>query len=70
VSNPEFWRVKVSDGKRERLASIDFRRVQAGWYWWNGLTPDDSPLVLRDESTEEVYFIGLGASMRVDWDPL
>jgi hypothetical protein len=27
----------------------------AGWLWWNGLTPDDSPLALRDESTEEIY---------------
>jgi len=53
VGNPEFSRVKVSNGKRERLASIDFRRVQAGWYWWNGLTPNDSPVV--DEGTEEVY---------------
>jgi len=55
VNNPEFWRVKVSNAKRERLAEINFRRVQAGWYWWNGLTPDGSPVVLKDESTEEVY---------------
>lgn len=55
VNNPEFSRVKVSNAKRERLASINFRRVQAAWYWWNGLTPDGSPVVLRDESTEEVY---------------
>jgi dipeptidyl aminopeptidase/acylaminoacyl peptidase len=56
VSSPEFFRVRVSNGKRERLASIDFRRGgQRDWYWWNGLTPDGSPLVLRDESTEEIY---------------
>lgn len=56
VSTPEFARVRISDGKRERLASIDFRRGgQRDWYWWNGLTPDGSPLVLRDESTEEIY---------------
>jgi len=56
VSTPEFARVRISDGKREHLAGIDFRRGgQRDWYWWNGLTPDGSPLVLRDESTEEVY---------------
>lgn len=55
MNNPEFGRVKVSNGKRERLASIDFRRVQAGWFWGNGLTPDDSPLLLKDEGTEDVY---------------
>ena len=31
------------------------RRNQFGWFWWNGLAPDDSPLVLRDESSEEIY---------------
>ena len=56
VSTPEFARVRISDGKREHLASIDFRRGgQRDWYWWNGLTPDGYSLVLRDESTEEVY---------------
>jgi Tol biopolymer transport system component len=56
VSTPEFSRVRVSDGKQEHIASIDFRRGgQRDWYWWNGLTPDGSPLVLRDESTEEIY---------------
>jgi hypothetical protein len=25
-----------------------------GW-WWVGLTPDDSPLVLRDTGTQEIY---------------
>jgi len=56
VTNPEFLRVKVSSGKRERLANINFRRVEEGaLYWWNGLTPDGSPVVLRDESTEEIY---------------
>jgi len=56
VSTPEFARVRISDGKREHLAGIDFRRGgQRDWYWWNGLTPDGYPIVLRDESTEEVY---------------
>jgi serine/threonine protein kinase/Tol biopolymer transport system component len=56
VNNPEFLRVKVSNGKREHLANIDFRRVEEGaLYWWNGLTRDGSPVVLRDEGTEEVY---------------
>ena len=56
VSTPEFARVRISDGKREHLAGIDFRRGgQRDWYWWNGLTPDGYSVVLHDESTEEVY---------------
>jgi Tol biopolymer transport system component len=55
VKEPAFFRMRISDRKRERLAEINLRRNEAGWLWWNGLTPDDSPLVLRDESNEEIY---------------
>ena len=55
VSSPKFFRVRISDRKREGLAGIEFRRVQAGWYFWNGLTPDDSPVALRDEGSLEIY---------------
>lgn len=56
VSTPEFSRVRISDGRQEYIASIDFRRGgQRDWYWWNGVTPDGFPVVLRDESTEEIY---------------
>jgi Tol biopolymer transport system component/DNA-binding winged helix-turn-helix (wHTH) protein len=55
VKEPAFFRMRLSDRKRERLAEINLRRNQAGWFWWNGLAPDDSPLVLRDESSEEIY---------------
>jgi hypothetical protein len=24
-------------------------------YWWSGITPDGSPLVLRDVGTQEIY---------------
>jgi len=55
VKDPAFFRMRISDRKRERLAEINLRRNEADWFWWNGLTPDDSPLVLRDESSEEIY---------------
>jgi len=55
VKEPAFFRMRVSDRKRERLTGVNLRRVQADWFWWNGLAPDDSPLVLRDESSEEIY---------------
>jgi hypothetical protein len=56
VTTPQFNRIRVPDGKLERIANIDFRRGgQRDWYWWNGITPYRSPIVLRDESTEEIY---------------
>jgi eukaryotic-like serine/threonine-protein kinase len=55
AKDPAFYRLRVSDKKRELVASINFRRRAAEPYWWNGLTPDESPLVMRDESVTEIY---------------
>jgi Tol biopolymer transport system component len=55
VKDPAFFRMRISDRHRERIAEINLRRDQFDWFWWNGLAPDDSPLLLRDESSEEIY---------------
>jgi Tol biopolymer transport system component len=55
VKQPALFRLRISDRKREQLAEINLRRSEAFWFWGNSLTPDDSPLVLRDESAEEIY---------------
>jgi hypothetical protein len=53
-SRAAFYRVQVSNRKRERLASItNIRRT--GTFLWTGLAPDDSPLLLRDVGREEIY---------------
>jgi hypothetical protein len=31
----------------------EFRQASVGE--WNGLAPDDSPLILRDVATQEIY---------------
>ena len=49
---PGFYRVRVADHKLERLFSLKNVRLAAGW---TGLAPDDSPLVLRDVGTQEIY---------------
>jgi Tol biopolymer transport system component len=54
-----FYRVRVSDHKLERLVSLKGLRL-TGNFGWTGLTPDDSPLVLRDFGTQEIYAL--------DWD--
>lgn len=52
-SAPGFYRVAVSDHKLEMVASLkDFKGFNG---WWTGLTPDDSPLVLRNIGTQEIY---------------
>ena len=49
-------RVNVANGKLERLFSL--KEVPRGfdpWEFWVGLAPDDSPLLMRDRSTQEIY---------------
>jgi eukaryotic-like serine/threonine-protein kinase len=49
-------RVNTATGKMERLFSL--KEVPRGfdpWEFWVGLAPDDSPLLMRDKSTQEIY---------------
>lgn len=51
-----FYRVRLTDQKLERVASFkDIRRVFTAFVAWSGLTPDGSPLLMRDTGTQEVY---------------
>jgi len=49
-------RVHVPDGKIDRLFSLkDVPRGFDPWEFWVGLAPDDSILLMRDRSTQEIY---------------
>ncbi len=54
-NQPSVMRVRLRDHNVERVADLkNFR--QAGYYTvWLGMAPDDSPLLLRDTGTQEVY---------------
>ncbi len=53
-------RMQIPGGAAELIANLTGVR-QTGYRggWWMGLTPDDSPLVLRDVGTEEIYSLDL-----------
>ncbi len=52
---PSVMRVHIRDGKLEQVADLK-NFPQAGYYGiWLGLAPDDSPLLLRDTGTQEIY---------------
>jgi serine/threonine protein kinase/Tol biopolymer transport system component len=54
------YRVRVSDHKLERIVSLKGIRLTIGTVGtWCGLAPDDSPLVLRDVGTQEIYVLDL-----------
>lgn len=58
-----FYRLRVADGKLEHVANADLTRgVAWGTFGqWTGLAPDNSPLLIRDTSMQEIY------SLDVQW---
>ena len=51
-----FCRVQASDGKLERLFSLDGFQAAGGAFGnWSGLAPDGSALLVRDASIQEIY---------------
>jgi len=56
-----YFRVRITDGKLERIFSMKGFQAAGGAFGnWSGLAPDESPLLVRDASIQEIY--GL------DWD--
>jgi Tol biopolymer transport system component/DNA-binding winged helix-turn-helix (wHTH) protein len=56
----EMVRVNISDRKLEHVASLkDFPQLGDIFAAWIGLTPDDSPLLMRDRSVQEIYSLEL-----------
>jgi serine/threonine protein kinase/Tol biopolymer transport system component len=53
--NPSVMRIRVRDRKMERVADLKNFRQTGTFGVWLGLAPDDSPLLLRDTGTQEVY---------------
>jgi WD40 repeat protein len=58
---PSVMRVHIADKRIERVADLRNLRVTGYWGIWLGLAPDDSPLLLRDTGSQDVYAL--------DWHP-
>jgi len=62
TDDPAFFRIRVSDRKLERLVSLKgVRRFWGELGQWTGLAPDDSPLLARDTSSQEIYALDFQA---------
>ena len=56
TEDPALYRVRISDRKLERLVSLKGPQRFWGQFGpWMGLAPDDSPLIVRDTSSQEIY---------------
>ena len=54
-NQPSVMRVRIRDRKLERVADLKNFRQAGYWSVWLGMAPDDSPLLLRDTGTQEIY---------------
>ena len=54
-NQPSVMRVRIRDRKLERVADLKNFRQAGFWNVWLGMAPDDSPLLLRDIGTQEIY---------------
>jgi Tol biopolymer transport system component/DNA-binding winged helix-turn-helix (wHTH) protein len=52
-------RVRLADGMVNELADLSEYKIAA--YWWSGLAPDDSFLVLRNTGPAQIYGLRLGS---------
>ena len=48
-------RIRINDREVETVASLASFRQTGYFQMWLGLTPDDSPLLLRDVSIDEIH---------------
>jgi Tol biopolymer transport system component len=55
ADQPSVMRVRIRDRKLERVADLKNFRQTGYWGFWLGLALDDSPLLLRDTGTQEIY---------------
>jgi serine/threonine protein kinase/Tol biopolymer transport system component len=59
-NDTSLYRVRISDHKLEKIVSLKGIRLTIGTVGtWCGLAPDDSPLLLRDVGSQEIYALDL-----------
>ena len=54
IANPGVERIAVPSGKIELVANLKEFQMTGYYGLWLGLTPDDSPLLIKDAGTQEI----------------
>ena len=55
AENPAILRIGISDRKVEEVVNLRGFLATGFWRFWLGLDPEDTPLMLRDSGTQDVY---------------
>ena len=53
------FRVRVSDGVEERVVDLKGFRSTGALRGWFGLDPEDTPILIRDVGTADIYALTL-----------
>jgi Tol biopolymer transport system component len=59
LSDPGVFRASIQTGKVEKVVDLRGYRITGRSIDWFGLDPDDTPLVLHDVGTEDIYALTL-----------
>jgi hypothetical protein len=55
-----YYRIQLGQTRPELVVDLkDLRQFQSNFGPWSGITPDGSPLFVRDLSTDEIYAVDL-----------
>jgi len=57
--DPGVFRVRVSGGNAERVVDLKGFRHTGAFTLWMGLDPTDTPMLLRDVGTDDIYALTL-----------
>ncbi len=59
VDDPGVYRIRPSGGEVERVVDLKGFRFTSAWRYWMGLDPEDTPLLLRDTGTDDIFALTL-----------
>ena len=62
--DPAILRIRTADGKRESVADLKGVQYTGVYTSWMGLDPADTPLMLRDVGTDDIYSLMLETEKR------
>jgi hypothetical protein len=57
--DPGVLRVRISDGNAERVVDLKGFRYTGAYNIWMGLDPQDTPMLIRDVGTDDIYALTL-----------
>jgi Tol biopolymer transport system component len=59
TDSPAVLRIRVADGKQESLADLKGVQYTGVYSLWMGIDPADTPMMLRDAGTDDIYLLTL-----------